>query len=90
MMSAIFAMLVGMLSNYVGQIGPNYDPLFYDVMTYIFATIMFAVFLLGVIAFWIRVHGMGSGAVRERWVAELTKHFEREGIGLIPDNGKYW
>jgi hypothetical protein len=90
MMSAIFAMLVGMLSNYVGQIGPNYDPLFYDVMTYIFATIMFAVFLLGVIAFWLRVHGMGSGAVRERWVAELNKHFEREGIGLIPDNGKYW
>ncbi|HXX05219.1 MAG: hypothetical protein ACREA3_09805 [Nitrosotalea sp.] len=89
-MSAIFAMLVGMLSNYVGQIGPNYDPLFYDVMTYIFATIMFTVFLLGVIAFWLRAHGLGSGAVRERWVAELNKHFEREGIGLIPDNGKYW
>ncbi len=83
-------MLVGMLSNYVGQIGPNYDPLFYDVMTYIFATIMFTVFLLGVIAFWLRAHGLGSGAVRERWVAELNKHFEREGIGLIPDNGKYW
>jgi hypothetical protein len=90
MMSAIFAMLLGMLSNYVGQIGPNYDPLFYDVMTYIFATIMFTVFLLGVIAFWLRAHGLGSGAVRERWVAELNKHFEREGIGLIPDNGKYW
>jgi hypothetical protein len=90
MMSAIFAMLVGMLSNYVGQIGPNYDPLFYDVMTYIFATMMFTVFLLGVIAFWLRAHGLGSGAVRERWVAELNKHFEREGIGLIPDNGKYW
>ncbi len=90
MMSAIFAMLVGMLSNYVGQIGPNYDPLFYDVMTYIFATIMFTVFLLGVIAFWLRAHGLGSGAVRERWLAELNKHFEREGIGLIPDNGKYW
>ena len=89
-MSALFAMLVGMLSNYVGQIGPNYDPLFYDVMTYIFATIMFTVFLLGVIAFWLRAHGLGSGAVRERWVAELNKHFEREGIGLIPDNGKYW
>lgn len=83
-------MLVGMLSNYVGQIGPNYDPLFYDVMTYIFATMMFTVFLLGVIAFWLRAHGLGSGAVRERWVAELNKHFEREGIGLIPDNGKYW
>ena len=90
MMSAIFAMLVGMLSNYVGQIGPNYDPLFYDVMTYIFATIMFTVFLLGVIAFWLRAHGLGSGAVRERWEAELNKHFEREGIGQIPDNGKYW
>jgi len=90
MMSAIFAMLVGILSNYAGQIGPNYDPLFYDVMTYIFATMMFAVFLLGVIAFWLRAHGLGQSAVRERWVAELDKHFEREGIGLIPDNGKYW
>jgi hypothetical protein len=89
MMSAIFAMLVGMLSNFAGQIGPNYDPLFYDVMVYIFATIMFAVFLLGVIAFWLRVHGLG-GDTRERWVSELEKHFEREGIGLIPDNGKYW
>ncbi|MGI0101380.1 MAG: hypothetical protein ACREA7_02155 [Nitrosotalea sp.] len=89
MMSTIF-MLVGMLSNFAGQVGPNYDPLFYDVMTYIFATMMFAVFLLGAIAFWLRVHGMGEGAVRERWVAELNKHFEREGIGLIPDNGKYW
>lgn len=89
MMSAIF-MLVGMLSNFAGQVGPNYDPLFYDVMTYIFATMMFAVFLLGAIAFWLRVHGMGQGAIRERWVAELNKHFEREGIGLIPDNGKYW
>jgi hypothetical protein len=50
---------------------------------------MFSVFLLGVIAFWLRVHGLG-GDTRERWVAELNKHFEREGIGLIPDNGKYW
>ena len=53
MMSTIFTMLVGMLSNFAGQIGPNYDPLFYDVMVYIFATIMFTVFLLGVIAFWL-------------------------------------
>ncbi|MFZ1076602.1 MAG: hypothetical protein WAN47_04130 [Nitrosotalea sp.] len=88
-MSAIF-MLVGVLSNFAGQIGPNYDPLFYDVMTYIFATMMFAVFLLGVIAFWLRADGLGQSAIRERWVAELDKHFEREGIGLIPDNGKYW
>jgi hypothetical protein len=50
---------------------------------------MFAVFLLGVIAFWLRVHGLG-GDTRERWVSELDKHFEKEGIGLIPDNGKYW
>ena len=90
MMSAIFALLVGVLSNFAGQIGPNYDPFFYDVMSFIFATIMFSVFLLGVIAFWLRAHGMGSGAIRERWVSELDKHFEREGIGLIPDNGKYW
>jgi hypothetical protein len=28
--------------------------------------------------------------VIERWIDELDRHFEREGIGLIPDNGKYW
>ena len=89
MMSAIFSLLVGILSNFTGQIGPAYDPLFYDVMVYIFGTIMFAVFILGIIAFWMRVHGLG-GDTRERWVSELDKHFEKEGIGLIPDNGKYW
>jgi len=89
MMSAIFAMLVGILSNFAGQIGPNCGPLFYDVMVYIFGAIMFSVFLLGVNAFWFSVNGFG-GDSRERWVSELEKHFEREGIGLIPDNGKYW
>ncbi|HLC09681.1 MAG TPA: hypothetical protein VJJ01_01010 [Nitrosopumilaceae archaeon] len=89
-MSALFGMLVGILPNFAGQIGPAYDPLFYDVMVYIFGTMMFAVFLLGIIAFWLRVHGLGGVQVRERWVDELDKHFEKEGIGLIPDNGKYW
>ena len=28
------------------QIGPAYDPLFYDVMVYIFAYLVFAVFVL--------------------------------------------
>jgi len=50
--------LVTMIGNSVhsliGQIGPSYDPLFYDVMVYIFGTMMFAVFLLAAIAFWLR------------------------------------
>ena len=68
----------------------NYDPLFYDVMIYIFGTMMFTIFLLGIISFWLRVHGWAYKDNRERWVDELDRHFEREGIGLIPDNGKYW
>ena len=51
---------------------------------------MFTVFLLAVISFWLRVHGWAYKDNRERWVDELDRHFEREGIGLIPDNGKYW
>jgi hypothetical protein len=31
------------LSSLTGQLGPNYDPLFYDVMIYIFGTMMFTV-----------------------------------------------
>ncbi len=69
---------------------PNYDPLFYDVMIYIFGTMMFTIFLLAIISFWLRVHGWAYKDNRERWVDELDRHFEREGIGLIPDNGKYW
>ena len=49
-MSALFGLLVGILSHFTGQIGPAYDPLFYDVMVYIFGTMMFAVFILGIIA----------------------------------------
>ena len=49
---------------------------------------MFTVFLLSIIAFWLRVHGWSYKDNRERWVDELDRHFEKEGIGLIPDNGK--
>jgi hypothetical protein len=68
------------------QIGPAYDPLFYDVMVYIFGTMLFAVFLLGVIAFWLRRKGLGGGAAKEKWAQELERYFEREQIGLIPDD----
>ena len=47
----LFTVIGNTLHSLIGQIGPNYDPLFYDVMVYIFGTIMFAVFLLAVIAF---------------------------------------
>ncbi len=89
-MIPILGTFLSILSSLTGQLGPNYDPLFYDVMIYIFGTIMFTVFLLGIIAFWLRVHGWGYKDNRERWIDELDRHFEREGIGLIPDNGKYW
>ena len=89
-MIPIFGTLLSILSSVTGQIGPNYDPLFYDVMLYIFGTMMFSIFLLGIIGYWIRVHGWSYKDNRERWVDELDRHFENEGIGLIPDNGKYW
>ena len=89
-MIPIIGALVNILPAITGQLGPNYDPLFYDVMIYIFGTIMFTVFLLGIIAFWLRVHGWAYKDNLERWFDELDRHFEREGIGLIPDNGKYW
>ena len=72
------------------QIGPAYDPLFYDVMVYIFGTMLFAVFLLGVIAFWLRRKGLGGGAAKEKWAQELERYFEREQIGLIPDEKHHW
>src|SRR5215216_2242629 len=72
------------------QIGPAYDPLFYDVMVYIFGTMLFAVFLLGVIAFWLRRKGLGGGAAKEKWAQELERYFEREQIGLIPDERHHW
>ena len=89
-MIPIFGTLLNILTSVTGQIGPNYDPLFYDVMLYIFGTMMFSIFLLAVIGYWIRVHGWSYKDNRERWVDELDGHFENEGIGLIPDNGKYW
>jgi cbb3-type cytochrome oxidase subunit 3 len=76
------AMISNGFHSLIQQIGPNYDPLFYDVMVYIFGTILFAVFLLGVISFWLRR--------KERWTQELEKYFEREQIGLIPDEKHHW
>ena len=89
-MSAIVGLLTWVsasLTNLAGQIGPAYDPLFYDVMVYIFGVMVFAIFLLGVIAFWLRRKGLG-GTAKETWVAELEKFYEREGIGLIPEESR--
>ena len=54
-----------MVSQLFAQIGPAYDPLFYDVMVYIFGTMLFAVFLLGVIAFWLRRKGLAVAQRRK-------------------------
>lgn len=89
-MIPILGALHNILSSITLQLGPLYDPLFYDVMVYIFGTIMFTVFLLSLIAYHLRVHGWSYKDTREKWVDELDSHFEKEGIGLIPDNGKYW
>ncbi len=75
------------LTNLAGQIGPVYDPLFYDVMVYIFGVMVFAIFLLAVIAFWLRKKGLG-GTAKEKWVEELEKYYEREGIGLLPEESR--
>ena len=40
LMIPIFGTILSILSSLTGQLGPNYDPLFYDVMVYIFGTIM--------------------------------------------------
>ena len=86
----LFTMIGNTLHSLIGQIGPSYDPLFYDVMVYIFGTIMFAVFLLAVIAFYLRRKGLGGGSAKEKWTQELEKYFEREQIGLIPDEKHHW
>ena len=52
-MTPLLGTVFSILSTVFGQLGPNYDPLFYDVMVYIFGTIMFTVFLLGIIAYWL-------------------------------------
>jgi len=92
-MSAILGLttvLTNAFHNLIGQIGPAYDPLFYDVMVYIFGTMLFAVFLLSVIAFWLRRKGLGGGAAKEKWTQELERYFEQQQIGLIPDEKHHW
>jgi hypothetical protein len=84
------AMVIAPFKNLIAQIGPAYDPLFYDVMVYIFGTMLFAVFLLSVIAFWLRRKGLGGGSAKEKWTQELERYFEREQIGLIPDEKHHW
>jgi hypothetical protein len=59
-------------------------------MVYIFGTIMFAVFLLAVIAFYMRRKGLGGGSAKEPWIKELDKYFESGQIGLIPDEKHHW
>lgn len=83
-------MVITPFKNLIGQIGPAYDPLFYDVMVYIFGTMLFAVFLLSVIAYWLRRKGLGGGSAKEKWTQELERYFEREQIGLIPDEKHHW
>ncbi len=88
--SGLAAMFTNTFGNLIEQIGPKYDPLFTDVMIYIFGTILFAVFLLAVISFWLRRKGLGGASAKEKWVGELDKYFEREQIGLIPDEKHHW
>ena len=64
-------MVITPFKNLIAQIGPAYDPLFYDVMVYIFGTMLFAVFLLSVIAYWLRRKGLGGGSAKEKWTQEL-------------------
>ena len=87
---SVMAMVSTKFNSLIGQIGPSYDPLFYDVMVYIFGTMLFAVFLLSVIAFYLRKKGIGGGSAKEKWVSELDKYFDREQIGLIPDELHHW
>jgi hypothetical protein len=87
---SLMAVVSTAFKDLITQIGPQYDPLFYDVMIYIFGTMLFAVFLLSVIAFWLRRKGLGGGSAKEKWTQELEKYFEREQIGLIPDEKHHW
>jgi hypothetical protein len=87
---SLTAMVSSVFQSLFQQIGPAYDPLFYDVMVYIFGTMLFAVFLLSVIAFWLRRKGLGGGSAKEKWTQELERYFEHEQIGLIPDEKHHW
>ena len=62
----IFGTLRSILAGVTGQIGPDYDPLFYDVMLYIYGRMMFSIFVREVIGYWIRVHGWSNEDNRER------------------------
>ena len=44
-MTHIVGTFLSVLSSLTGQLGPNYDPLFYDVMIYIYISIIFAILL---------------------------------------------
>ncbi len=65
-MIPIVGTFLSILSSITGQLGPNYDPLFYDVMIYIFGTILFTIFLLAMISYHLRVHGWAYKDNRER------------------------
>ena len=86
----LFTVIGSTLLNLIGQIGPLYDPLFWDIIIYIFGTIMFAVFLLAVIAFYMRRNRIAGGSAKEGWIKELDKYFESGQIGLIPDEKHHW
>jgi len=45
----ILSVFFAILSSISGQIGPNYDPLFYDVMLYIVSGIIFLIIIITVI-----------------------------------------
>jgi len=79
-----------MFQNFGLQIGPQYDPLFYDVMIYIVGTMLFAVFLLSAISFGLRRKGLGGASSKEKWTQELEKYFQKEQIGLMPDEKHHW
>ena len=87
---SVFSQIGSMFHHTSLQIGPQYDPLFYDVMIYIFGTMLFAVFLLAVISFWLRRKGLGGQSAKEKWTQELERYFQKEQIRLIPDETHHW
>ncbi|MDF0679757.1 MAG: hypothetical protein P0116_02200 [Candidatus Nitrosocosmicus sp.] len=63
-----------MFQNFGLQIGPQYDPLFYDVMIYIFGTMLFGVFLLSVISFWLgEGRALGGASAKEKWTPRIRE-----------------
>ena len=48
-MVTVFDMLINILSNIENQIGPAYDPLFYDFMVYAFGFIILVIIAIAVI-----------------------------------------